>query len=532
MLLALSLQPRPSLSHEDGMSDANIGSRIAQSIMLARQMQDQKRAQQVLGRGMLLGIGTQPGGPDKQYFGQPAPGQYGPQPQPQSPGQQSTPMQQPGGMGKLPGGSVPDMVQGGGGGGGGQIGDMGGNRLGSFDPRQQLVYDATTKEGIHNWMRNFVKEQGWAPEEAERDFDKMVRYEMEPNGRVGGRPGDYDRFGNPTSFGANQLHIGGLGSVYERETGARITSMDTPQKQFDALAWSMRKAHVDPSILNQWFGWQNHKGIKGPDMRTPGGAAVADQASRRQLDWTVLARAIRDANPNIKPEDLAAAVNMGLPMMNQGSQAEWREVQAALREQHALTEEGRLQEQERHNVAGEADRAERTNQARERLDLARIKRQDSVDKVAQAQKNFELSHGDANAWKAVQEAMKQARRDQDAYDRAMTRANAAVGDEDVQKQSKEDAARLRKSLDDDLKAIDELPMPTGGKGGQTGGGQQGAPGKAYHPFVRKSGGIDEDNKALKVHDQRAKDLIKKLKKVATDEEINKALKEEGYQPLP
>ena len=81
-------------------------------------------------------------------------------------------------------------------------------------------------------------------------------------------------------------------------------------------------------------------GMQGPAM-VPGGAPAQGgmpQMGGRpqqggQLDWRQLVQSVQQANPNIPPDVLAEAVNQFLPLMNQQSQMEWKQVLLQIREQ-------------------------------------------------------------------------------------------------------------------------------------------------------------------------------------------------------
>ncbi|MDE2471864.1 MAG: hypothetical protein KGL35_24850 [Bradyrhizobium sp.] len=63
----------------------------------------------------------------------------------------------------------------------------------------------------------------------------------------------------------------------------------------------------------------------------PGGGGLS--GGNQPLDWRTLVAAVKQANPNIPPDVMAEAVNQFLPMMNQQSQMEWRQISLQLREQ-------------------------------------------------------------------------------------------------------------------------------------------------------------------------------------------------------
>jgi hypothetical protein len=95
-------------------------------------------------------------------------------------------------------------------------------------------------------------------------------------------------------------------------------------------------------------------GIGGPGMQQPGG---------KQLDWRQLVQAVQQANPDIKPDVLAEAVNQFLPMMNAQSQQEWRMVSLQIREQALQQREQQFMLAER----GKTDRAELSADTREHV---------------------------------------------------------------------------------------------------------------------------------------------------------------------
>lgn len=125
-------------------------------------------------------------------------------------------------------------------------------------------------------------------------------------------------------------------------------------------------------------------------MPSPGGPPrPPGMGQSGQMDWRQLVAAVKQANPDIQPDVLMQAVNQFLPLMNQQSQQEWRQVSLQIREQQITSRESQLaatlasREREgdatrntRRDIAGdqEAGRDRRTTQLEEgrntRADLA------------------------------------------------------------------------------------------------------------------------------------------------------------------
>ncbi len=89
----------------------------------------------------------------------------------------------------------------------------------------------------------------------------------------------------------------------------------------------------------------------------PQGPQGLPQRGQGQLNWQSLVQAVKQANPDIKPDVMAEAVNQFMPLMNQQSQQEWRNVSLQLREQALQQREHDLLilEQGRNQRAGAAE---------------------------------------------------------------------------------------------------------------------------------------------------------------------------------
>lgn len=77
---------------------------------------------------------------------------------------------------------------------------------------------------------------------------------------------------------------------------------------------------------------------------------------RQPLDWRTLVQAVKQSNPDIKPEVLMEAVNQFLPMMTAQSQQEWRTLSMQMREQA-------LQQREQQFMLAEQGRNSRASQS-------------------------------------------------------------------------------------------------------------------------------------------------------------------------
>lgn len=109
-------------------------------------------------------------------------------------------------------------------------------------------------------------------------------------------------------------------------------------------------------------------GMQGPPPGPPQGGGMPSlqgmsglssaQPRPGALDWRSLVQAVKQSNPNIKPDVMAEAVNQFLPMMSQQSQQEWRQLSLQIREQS-------LQDRERQVIMLEQGRNNRFGQGEE-----------------------------------------------------------------------------------------------------------------------------------------------------------------------
>lgn len=90
-----------------------------------------------------------------------------------------------------------------------------------------------------------------------------------------------------------------------------------------------------------------------------------------QLDWRSIVQKVSQSNPGAPPAVIAAAVDRFMPLMNQQSQAQWKELSLSLRQQQADTAAQRAD-----TASREADR--KTEQGNKRIEQgdARIKQGD------------------------------------------------------------------------------------------------------------------------------------------------------------
>jgi len=95
-----------------------------------------------------------------------------------------------------------------------------------------------------------------------------------------------------------------------------------------------------------------------------------------QLDWRAVIQKVQQANPQAPPQVLAAAVNRFLPLMNQQSQMEWKQIELQLREQ-GLQNQQNLGQQ-------------RIEQGQERVDQGSQRLQQAQDKEAEREKEFSV----------------------------------------------------------------------------------------------------------------------------------------------
>lgn len=96
----------------------------------------------------------------------------------------------------------------------------------------------------------------------------------------------------------------------------------------------------------------------------PGGGGGQFSPTSGPLDWRTLLAAGMKANPGAPPQVIAAGVDRLIPLMNQQSQMQWREISMQMREQG-------LAERERHDIEMERMSGGRLGQGRERIDMQR-----------------------------------------------------------------------------------------------------------------------------------------------------------------
>lgn len=112
---------------------------------------------------------------------------------------------------------------------------------------------------------------------------------------------------------------------------------------------------------------------QGPQMQPPGmpqqppgmppGMQQPRPQGQQQLDWRSIVQAVQKANPNIDPAVMAKAVDQFMPMMNQQSQQEWRQLSLQIREQAIQSRETMLLTAER----GRTERSTAVNDTRRQI---------------------------------------------------------------------------------------------------------------------------------------------------------------------
>lgn len=206
----------------------------------------------------------------------------------------------------------------------------------------------------------------------------LVRYESPT-----GKPGDAG-----TSFSPVQLHYGGmssnpklagkgLGDEYTAQTGKFAGD---PKNFDDAMDWSMAYvAQHGQAGLNKWNGWKNAKAAGIGKGGTPEEGAFIQQGMANQLDWRTAARAYTALHPNARPEEVADSVMGMIPLMNQDSQAQFKEINAQLRQQTLELNKEKAATQKEQGQ-------EKIDVQRDRLDAQIAKGQDAL---AEKKREFE-----------------------------------------------------------------------------------------------------------------------------------------------
>jgi hypothetical protein len=171
-------------------------------------------------------------------------------------------------------------------------------------------------------------------------------------------------------------------------------------------------------------------GMQQPGMPQMGGPGAGQQG--RQLDWRQLVQAVQQANPNIKPDVLAEAVNQFLPMMNAQSQQEWKQVSLQIREQA-------LQERERQVMMLEAGRNQRADEASSDRRYAVDQRADTAAKGMVSRETIAKMTVDER--REAHEAGLISKEQMDAANR-QSRETIAGGRQEVQRQGIESRERV------------------------------------------------------------------------------------------
>ena len=116
----------------------------------------------------------------------------------------------------------------------------------------------------------------------------------------------------------------------------------------------------------------------------PGGGGMGGQPT---LDWRMVIQKVQQANPGAPPQVIAAAVDKFMPLMNQQSQQQWKEVSLQLRQQS-------LQNQQ---LLGQ----QRIGQGEERLQQGQQKIEQGEANLKERQHEFETREARYNAQNAV-----------------------------------------------------------------------------------------------------------------------------------
>lgn len=148
----------------------------------------------------------------------------------------------------------------------------------------------------------------------------------------------------------------------------------------------------------------------------PQGTPGAPQGQPGALTWQSVVQSVVKANPGVKdPRVIAAAVDKFLPLMNQQTQQQWKEMSLMLRQQQVNLGEQRLQQQgdlgqQRVDVSKdrEAGIEKRSGRREDRLERAQVLKQDQQHSMLEMQEKRLQSQIAANKdrtmlgqWRAI-----------------------------------------------------------------------------------------------------------------------------------
>lgn len=148
----------------------------------------------------------------------------------------------------------------------------------------------------------------------------------------------------------------------------------------------------------------------------PQGAPGAPQGQPGAITWQSVVQSVVKANPGVKdPRVIAAAVDKFLPLMNQQTQQQWKEMSLMLRQQQVNLGEQRLQQQgdlgqQRVDVSKdrEAGIEKRSGRREDRLERAQVLKQDQQHSMLEMQEKRLQSQIAANKdrtmlgqWRAI-----------------------------------------------------------------------------------------------------------------------------------
>jgi hypothetical protein len=233
-----------------------------------------------------------------------------------------------------------------------------------------------------------------------------------------------------------------------------------------------------------------------PPMPPPGQMPPGGQ-QQGQLDWRQLVQAVKQANPDIKPDVMAEAVNQFLPLMSMQSQQEWRMVSLQIREQQLEQRERQVMMLE----AGRNQRAELSSETRKdvahetnvvKADIAKENRTQKDKQFQQKEDRLErsLKLREDSTWQRLEQQKQQAQQRVEASQgkQGLAELKAAIDAQDkhvrtrIQAYSSANTMKpdeRKKMLDDADKSYNDqmeiMRNQFGGSSKRPGGAPSGAP---------------------------------------------------------
>lgn len=251
--------------------------------------------------------------------------------------------------------------------------------------------------------------------------------------------------------------------------------------------------HLQGQPQQQGASGQPQPQQQSPQGQPGGPVTIGRQQPQQQqnggrLDWRQIVQALKTRDPTIDNATLFQAVNQSLPIMNQESQAEWKQIALGLAQQRANTGAAGEQERARHDVVTEGQGEQRIGQGDERIGQGQQKINIQQQQWAANQKrlmdNFK-TRGDVivqklQAAKTKEEAAQGFREmealKKEAHQATVTQiqaANSLYLDDDTKKQLIADAKQKEKDATDQIDQMKKKINDRLASGGATLGGDGG-----------------------------------------------------------